>query len=37
LIKYSDNYLGCIEYKNNGKEFILYDDGFPEYMENNFP
>ncbi|CAD8170215.1 unnamed protein product [Paramecium pentaurelia] len=37
LIKYNDNYLGLIEFKNQGKEFIVYDDGYPEYMENSFP
>ncbi|CAD8053466.1 unnamed protein product [Paramecium primaurelia] len=37
LIKYDDNYLGLIEFKNQGKEFIVYDDGYPEYMENSFP
>ncbi|CAD8107323.1 unnamed protein product [Paramecium sonneborni] len=37
FIKYNDNYLGIIEFKNQGKEFIVYDDGYPEYMENSFP
>ncbi|CAD8197325.1 unnamed protein product [Paramecium octaurelia] len=37
FIKYNDNYLGLIEFKNQGREFIVYDDGYPEYMENNFP
>ncbi|CAD8185697.1 unnamed protein product [Paramecium pentaurelia] len=37
FIKYNDNYLGLIEFKNQGKEFIVFDDGYPEYMENSFP